>query len=138
MTSAPVASPRSHSRSALDRSGSISYQRDMNRLAVAGRGALAEPVSRRRKWLALAVAALADAIQTGLFPAFIEGAISPADDGLDAVTAVLLLIILGFRWRLAFALATELIPGVDLFPTWTAVVVSVPAELKKELPPKGA
>src|SRR5215472_159982 len=112
----------------------------MKPLATVAKGALTETVSRRRKWLALAVAALADAIQMGLFPAFIEGAISPADDVLDAVTAVLLLIILGFRWRLAFALATELIPGVDLFPTWTAVVVSVPAEPKKpkELPPKGA
>jgi len=108
----------------------------MKPLATVAKGALTETVSRRRKWIALGVAALADAIQLGLLPAFIGGAISPADDVLDAVTAVLLLIILGFRWRLAVALAAELVPGLDLFPTWTAVVASVPAEepKPKELP----
>jgi hypothetical protein len=92
------------------------------------------PVSPRRKWIALGIAALADAVQLGLFPVFVEGAASLPDVVLDAATAVLLLIVLGFRWRLAFALAAELVPGLDLAPTWTAVVASIPVQ-PKALPP---
>jgi hypothetical protein len=95
------------------------------------------PVSRKRKAVALAIAAAADIIQIAIFPAFIEGAASPFDDALDAVTALLLLVVLGFRWRLAFALAAELVPGVALFPSWTAVVLTVATTkaASAELPP---
>ena len=77
--------------------------------------------------MALAIAGAADLIQLAFIPLFFEGAASPFDDALDAVTAVALLVALGFRWRLAFALAAELVPGVALFPSWTAVVLSVPS-----------
>jgi hypothetical protein len=83
----------------------------------------------KRRWrMAFAVAAVADVLQIAVFPAFVEGAASPLDDALDAVVAVALLLILGLRFRLAFALALELVPGADLFPTWTAVVASVKVE----------
>jgi hypothetical protein len=99
--------------------------------------AASAPVSRKRKAVALAIAAAADVLQIAVFPAFIEGAASPFDDALDAVIAVTLLVVLGFRWRLAFALAAELVPGVALFPSWTAVVLSVAttAPAPPELPP---
>jgi hypothetical protein len=84
-------------------------------------------LTRRRKNVALAIAALADAIQLGLFPGFVEGALSVPDDALDAVVAVLLLVTLGWRWRLVAALALELVPGVALFPSWTAFVATLPA-----------
>ena len=90
-------------------------------------------VSRRRKTIALAIAALADAIQLGLFPAFVEGALSPPDDALDVVVAILLAVTLGWRWRLLAALALELVPGVAVFPTWTAFALMV----RSEAPPKG-
>ena len=48
------------------------------------------------------------------------------------MTAVAILAIVGFQWRLAIALAAELVPGVDLFPTWTAVVASLPAHADSE------
>ena len=92
------------------------------------------PVSRKRKALALAVATAADLLHIAIFPAFVEGAASPFDDALDAVTAVILLVVLGFSWRLAFALAAELVPGVALFPSWTAVVISVPSAPAPALP----
>jgi hypothetical protein len=82
-------------------------------------------VTPRRKKVALAIAALADAIQLGFFPVFAEGALSPPDDALDAVVALLLLLTLGWRWRLLAALAVELVPGVAVFPTWTAFVLMV-------------
>jgi hypothetical protein len=85
-------------------------------------------VTARRKKIALAIAALADAIQIGLFPGFVEGALSIPDDALDAIVAVALLVTLGWKWRLVGALALELVPGVALFPSWTVFVATLRAE----------
>jgi hypothetical protein len=89
------------------------------------RGAARVTLTRRRKLVALAVAGASDVGQMVFSPAFVEGAGSPFEIALDAVTALVILLIVGFEWRLAFALAAELIPGVDIFPTWTAVVLSL-------------
>ena len=89
---------------------------------------IARTISRRRKIIALVIAGASDLAQAVFFPAFIEGAASPFDDVLDVATALAILLTVGFEWRLAFALAMELVPAVDLFPTWTAVVLSIPSE----------
>lgn len=73
----------------------------------------------RLAWL---VAMTADAIQIVGFPLFVEGAISPADSALDLVVALVLIRLLGWHWAFLPSLAAELIPGMDLFPTWTAAV----------------
>ena len=99
----------------------------MARLFAKGMGAGAIGVSSKRKGTALAIAGLADLAQLIFMPLFGEGFASPLEDLLDAVVAVALVVILGFSWRLAFAFATELLPGADLFPTWSAVVLSLPA-----------
>lgn len=88
----------------------------------------APAVSRKRRALALAVAVLADLTQLVLWPAFAGGAASPFDDALDAVVALTLLVTLGPSARLAMALALELTPGADLFPTWSAVVATIPVQ----------
>jgi hypothetical protein len=93
---------------------------------VRGRILGAPAVSRKRRALALTVALIADALQVVLWPAFAGGVVSPFDDVLDAVVALILLVTLGFSARLALALCMELVPGADMFPTWTAVVLSVP------------
>jgi hypothetical protein len=85
-------------------------------------------VSPTRKRIALAIAGLADAVQLGLFPIFAEGVVSIPDDALDAVVAVLLVVTLGWSWRLSVALGAELVPGLSLFPTWTAFVLMVRSE----------
>jgi hypothetical protein len=87
-----------------------------------------QPVSKKRRAVALAIALAADAIQVALWPAFAEGAASPFDDALDIVVAISLWLTLGMSWRLAFTFAVELVPGADLFPTWTAVVLTFPSE----------
>jgi hypothetical protein len=87
----------------------------------------AAPTTRRRKRAALAVAGLVDLVQLVFAPLFVEGALSPFDGVLDVIAAVVLLLVLGRRWRIALALGLELIPGAALFPTWTAVVVTLPA-----------
>jgi len=73
----------------------------------------------RLAWL---VAMAADVVQIVGFPIFVEGAISPADSVLDLVVAFVLIRLLGWHWAFLPSLAAELIPGMDLFPTWTAAV----------------
>jgi hypothetical protein len=81
----------------------------------------------KRKRVALAIAVLADVVQLGFFPVFGAGALSVPDDVLDFGVAVALVITLGWRWRLAAALVFELVPGLALFPSWTALVATLPA-----------
>ena len=79
------------------------------------------PAARRVR-IARIVAAAADLLQLALFPAVLPGVLSPLDDAIDVAVALLLVWLVG--WHLAFlpALAAELVPGVDLVPTWTAAV----------------
>ncbi len=44
---------------------------------------------------------------------------------IDAVTAVVLLVVIGFKWPLLPALAIEVVPGLQLFPAWTLVVLAL-------------
>ena len=72
--------------------------------------------------LAWAIAMAADAIQIAALPLFAEGAISPADSVLDLIVGFLLIRLLGWHWAFLPAFAAEMLPGVDLIPTWTAAV----------------
>ena len=78
------------------------------------------PVRRR---IALAIAIAADAAQIAVFPAFFSGAASPLADGLDVIVGILMVVLVG--WHVAFlpSFIVELLPGVDLFPTWTIAVL---------------
>jgi len=76
----------------------------------------------RLAWL---VAIAADAIQIVGLPFFVEGFLSPLDAVLDVVVAVILTRLLGWHWAFLPGLVSELIPGLDLFPTWTAAVFYV-------------
>src|ERR1700687_1775791 len=46
----------------------------------------------------------------------------PADSLLDLVVGFTMIRLLGWHWAFLPTLAAELIPGADLFPTWTAAV----------------
>ena len=72
--------------------------------------------------MAWAVAIAADALQIAAFPFFVEGGVSPADSLLDLIVAYVMIRLLGWHWAFLPTLAAELIPGADLFPTWTAAV----------------
>jgi hypothetical protein len=76
----------------------------------------------RTAWL---VAILADALQIGALPLFAAGGLSPADTLLDLIVAAILSGLLGWHWAFLPTLLAELIPGLDLFPTWTAAVFYV-------------
>jgi len=69
------------------------------------------------RWrVALLVAVVSDAIGFGL------GLLPLVQWMVDAVTATILLVVIGFSWPLLGALAVEAIPALELFPTWTLVV----------------
>jgi len=72
-----------------------------------------------RNKAAMAVAIAADFLQITFFPFFGMGAAFPGDDVLDVAVAGILIWLLG--WHLAFlpTLLIELVPGLDLAPTWT-------------------
>ncbi len=74
---------------------------------------------------ALVIALAADAVQIGLLPLFMEGAAAPWNDALDIAVGAALIALLG--WHVAFfpAFLGELVPFLNLFPTWTATVVFV-------------
>jgi hypothetical protein len=76
--------------------------------------------ARRRAAFAIAIAA--DVIQWIAFPLVMWGAISPLNDVIDVVVALLLVRLVGFHWVLLPTLAAELMPFVDLVPSWTAAV----------------
>jgi hypothetical protein len=82
--------------------------------------------------MALAIAILADLVQLALPPLFGGGALSPFDGALDLIVAGALLATLGLRWRTLLALAIELVPGLALFPSWTAMVATMIREIPEQ------
>jgi hypothetical protein len=81
------------------------------------------PAARFRA--ALIVAMAADALQLVVFPFFVEGAASPADDILDLGIGVVLTGLLGWHWEFLPSFLGKLVPGVDLVPLWTIAVANV-------------
>jgi len=76
----------------------------------------------RAAWL---IALAADTLQIAVFPMFVEGGFSPSDAALDVVVGLLLVKLLGWHWAFLPSFGAELIPGLDLFPSWTAAVYFV-------------
>jgi len=89
-----------------------------------------------RETTALAFAIIADALQIALFPLFGEGILSPLDDCLDAAMFLILVKLLGWHPILLPTFATELIPVVDLCPTWTLAVLIIVWRKRKIQPPQ--
>jgi len=85
--------------------------------------------ARRRaaRLIALAV----DALQIVVFPAFFPGLVSPFENALDVATGIILTLLVG--WHVAFlpTFIAEMVPFVDLFPTWTLAVLFV---TRKKIP----
>jgi hypothetical protein len=71
------------------------------------------------------LAVVADALQLIVFPAFVAGALSPADDILDFAMAALMVRLLGWHWEFLPSFFAKLIPGIDLVPSWTLAVANV-------------
>jgi len=78
---------------------------------------------------ALVIAAISDVLGFGVvfWP--------PAVLMLDALTVIALLMVMGFRWPLLFALAVEAVPGLQIFPAWTLVIAALAAAETPNDPP---
>lgn len=84
----------------------------------------------RAAWL---LAIVADALQIVLMPALGEGFLSPAMDAMDLVVAIGMVVLLG--WHVAFlpTAIAEVIPALNIFPTWTAAVFFVTRKRRGEV-----
>ena len=81
------------------------------------------PTSRKRILAARAIAVVADAIQLGLLPLFVEGAASPLNNALDVVIGAAMIGLVGWNWVFLPTFVAELIPFVDIAPTWTVAAL---------------
>jgi len=79
----------------------------------------------------MVLAIVADALQIVVFPLFVEGALSPADDILDFGVAAVLVNLLGWHWEFLPSFLAKLVPGVDLVPFWTMAVANVYRKSKR-------
>ena len=79
-------------------------------------------LTRRRVTIARVLAVSADLLQLLAFPLFVGGAPGIADGVLDLVVCVALIRLVG--WHIAFlpSFISELIPFVELVPSWTLAV----------------
>jgi hypothetical protein len=73
--------------------------------------------------IARAVALGADVLQLVALPMFVPGAAAPWNDVLDVVVGLVLMRLIGWHWAFLPAFVSELVPGLDLVPTWTAAVL---------------
>ena len=81
---------------------------------------------------AMVLAVVADALQLVVFPMFVEGALSPADDLLDLGVALAMTRLLGWHWEFLPSFLAKLVPGVDLVPFWTIAVANVWRKAKRD------
>jgi hypothetical protein len=87
-------------------------------------------LTRRRIWLAFTVAILADAVQLLLGPFGLPF----ADGVIDVIALVFTSYLIGFHVLLLPTFVAELMPIVDLLPTWTACVAVVISLRRKQQP----
>ena len=80
---------------------------------------------------AMILAIVADVLQMVVFPLFVEGAASPADDVLDLGIGGALTYLLGWHWEFLPSFLAKLVPGVDLVPFWTLAVANVYRKQKR-------
>ena len=96
-------------------------------------------LSRRRMILAFAIAIIADGLQYPITAATATGILAlpgeAADFALDCFVMILTSWLLGFHWVLLPSLIAELVPGLDLLPTWTGCVAFVIWQRQKERKP---
>ena len=78
--------------------------------------------AERRVLAARVLAILADAVQLGLMPIFAGGAASMFNDALDVAVGIAMIALVGWHWVFLPSFVTEMIPMVDLAPTWTIAV----------------
>jgi hypothetical protein len=93
------------------------------------------PLRLKAAWV---VAVGTDALQVFIFPATIEGIFSPVEVVLDFVAMGVLSWLVGWHWAFLPSIIVELIPGLDLAPTWTIGLAIATRGLNTQVPGPGA
>jgi hypothetical protein len=85
-----------------------------------------------RKNIAIVIALIADGLQVAVTPLITVGGLGVfLDVVIDLVTAVIMILLLGFHWAFLPSFLVELIPGVSLVPLWTlAAILATKREAK--------
>jgi hypothetical protein len=80
---------------------------------------MARVLTPRQVWIARALAVLVDLGQWVLLPA----SLTPLNDAIDVAAALALVALVGWHWAFLPTFLAELVPFVDLVPTWTLAVM---------------
>jgi hypothetical protein len=94
------------------------------------------PLTSRNRTIALTIALVADAAQWLWLPMVIGGALSPINNLIDVIVALVMIRLVGFHWAFLPAFIAEMVPFFDLVPTWTfAVWLATRGRVEPEEPP---
>ncbi len=98
---------------------------------------MAKPIlTRKRIIAAYAVAIVADLIEFPITAAEMTVFAAPAAEGVafvvDAVVFGILTKLLGFHWAFLPSFLVEIVPGLDLLPTWVGCIWFVIRQRKNE------
>ena len=77
-------------------------------------------ISAKRIRVAWVIALAADVVEVPLFTAPAIGAV--LTDCLDVAVGITLIALVGWHWAFLPTFVAELVPGLDLVPTWTVAV----------------
>jgi hypothetical protein len=80
---------------------------------------MAPLVTPRRVMAARVLAILVDLAQWALLPA----ALTPLNNAIDVVTGFVMIWLVGWHWAFLPTFLAEMVPFVDLVPTWTLAVM---------------
>jgi len=79
---------------------------------------MAPLLTPRRVWIARGIALLVDLVQWAFLPA----SLTPFNSAIDVATGLAMVALVGWHWAFLPTFAAELVPFVDLVPTWTLAV----------------
>jgi hypothetical protein len=89
---------------------------------------MAPLLTPRRVWIARGLAVLVDLAQIGV-------GLTPLNDAIDVVTAIAMVALVGWHWAFLPTFVAELVPFVDLVPTWTLAVFLATRDRMAPAPP---
>lgn len=99
---------------------------------------MSKSLTRRRLWIARAIALVADGVQLVFLPLFAGGAAEGFDAGLDVAVGAILCGLCGLHPAFLPAFVAEALPGVDLVPSWTLAVLFATRNANVKALPSGA
>jgi len=89
---------------------------------------MAPLLTPRRVWIARGLAVLVDLVQLG-------AGLTPFNNVIDVVTALAMVALVGWHWAFLPTFVVELVPFVDLVPTWTLAVFLATRDRVAAAPP---